>query len=128
MTEPDTMPDVVRRLREARAATKPPPPDVSEIEARVARLNARWDAEHREYQKKYREEHVDDEAEAEPPARRTRQRKPSIASAIRQARKAGERGAVRVTLPDGTTIISNEHEPTTTGNGACNGVSEWDTL
>jgi hypothetical protein len=58
---------------------------------------------------------------------RQRQRKPSIAFAIRQARKAGERGTVRVTLPDGTTIISNEHEHehTTTGNGAC---SEWDVL
>ena len=38
MDEPDTMPDDVRRLRA-----------VSEIEARVARLNARWDAEYREF-------------------------------------------------------------------------------
>jgi hypothetical protein len=41
--------------------------------------------------------------DTEPPRR---VRKPSIASAIRQARKAGERGAVRVTLPDGTTVTS----------------------
>ena len=39
-------------------------------------------------------------------SRRTRQRKPSIAALIRQARKAGERGPVSVTLPDGVTITS----------------------
>jgi hypothetical protein len=39
-------------------------------------------------------------------ARPKRQRKPSIAVLIRQARKAGERGPVRVTLLDGTSITS----------------------
>jgi hypothetical protein len=59
-----------------------------------------------------------------------RQRKPSVTALIKRARRAGERGEVRVVLPDGTTIISNAHEhehttTTTTGNGAC---SEWDVL
>jgi hypothetical protein len=57
-----------------------------------------------------------------------RRRKPSVTALIKRARKAGERGEVRVVLPDGTTIISNahehEHEHTTTGNGA----SDWDVL
>jgi hypothetical protein len=35
-----------------------------------------------------------------------RKRKPSIAALIRQARKAGERGPISVTLPDGTVITS----------------------
>jgi hypothetical protein len=35
-----------------------------------------------------------------------RKRKPSIATLIRQARKAGERGPISVALPDGTTITS----------------------
>jgi hypothetical protein len=38
--------------------------------------------------------------------RHTRKRKPSIATLIRQARKAGERGPISVALPDGTTITS----------------------
>jgi hypothetical protein len=62
------------------------------------------------------------------PGKRVRQRKPSIASAIAQARKAGERGQVRVTIGGVTVTSEREHEPTTTGNGASNGVSEWDTL
>jgi hypothetical protein len=37
---------------------------------------------------------------------RTRPRKPSIGGLIRQTRKAGERGPVRVTFSDGTTITS----------------------
>ena len=35
-----------------------------------------------------------------------RKRRPSITTLFRQARKAGERGAVSVTTPDGTTVTS----------------------
>jgi hypothetical protein len=45
-------------------------------------------------------------------------RKPSITTLIKRARKAGERGPVTVTLPDGTTIISEREgvEVTATTN------------
>jgi hypothetical protein len=52
-----------------------------------------------------------------------RKRKPSITTLITQVRKAGERGPVRVALPDGTTITT-EREPSvdqTTGNA----LDEW---
>src|SRR5262245_9053475 len=109
MAEPDTMEAMVTRLRETRRASRA---------QRIAcgdRLAALLDKADREGERREREEKARERAPlldllGKDVPQRQRQRKPSIASAIRQARKAGERGAVRVTLPDGTTITSNAHE------------------
>jgi hypothetical protein len=50
-----------------------------------------------------------------------RQRKVSVTALIRQARKAGERGPVTVTLPDGTTIVSERE-----GAEATAATNPWD--
>jgi hypothetical protein len=107
MTEPDTMPDLVRRLRETRRASRA---------QRIAcgdRLAALLDKADREGERREREEKA---RERERESARLldllgkdvsqRQRKPSIASAIKQARKAGERGPVRIVLADGVVITS----------------------
>lgn len=48
---------------------------------------------------------VEAKVEVETP-RPKRKRRPSITTVFRQVRKAGERGLVSLTLPDGTTITS----------------------
>jgi hypothetical protein len=54
---------------------------------------------------------------------RERRRRLSVTRAIRQARKAGERGPVSVTLPDGT-IITSENESSAAGGT----TNPWDTV
>jgi len=46
------------------------------------------------------------EVEVETPRPKRKRRRPNVTTLIRQARKAGERGPVSVTLPDGTTVTS----------------------
>jgi hypothetical protein len=55
--------------------------------------------------------------------RRKRRRRASVVAAIRQARKAGERGPVSVTLPDGTTITSESESSAVAGT-----ANPWDTV
>ena len=50
--------------------------------------------------------------DAGPRRKRTTRKRPSVTRYIKQARKAGDRGPVRIELPDGTTITSsNETAP-----------------
>jgi hypothetical protein len=60
-----------------------------------------------------------------PPTKRRskRRRRASIAGVIRQARKAGERGPVSVTLPDGTVITSESESSAAAGT-----ANPWDTV
>jgi hypothetical protein len=105
MTEPDTMEAMVTRLRETRRASR------AQRIARGDRLAALLDKADREGERRDREEKARERARlldllGKDVPQRQRQRKPSIAALIRQARKAGERGPVRVTLPDGNSITS----------------------
>jgi hypothetical protein len=59
---------------------------------------------------------------ATPPRRR---RRSSVTALIKQARKAGERGPVRVELPDGTAITSSSEPVATKPDDEGN---EWDTV
>ena len=109
MTEPDTMEAMVTRLRETRRASR------AQRIARGDRLAALLDKADREGERREREEKARERERerarlldllGKDVPQRQRQRKPSIAALIRQARKAGERGPVSVTLPDGVTITS----------------------
>jgi hypothetical protein len=86
-TDPCDPHGILARGRAARAGR--PPPDLShldDLDALMARLNARWDAEYTQY---VAEHPGDDGDEDEPPARRTRQRKPTLSGVIRQIERAG---------------------------------------
>jgi hypothetical protein len=124
-TDPSDPTGLRARLRAAQAGR--PPRDTShrdDPDALMARLNARCDEENREFLRKYHEEYADDdeaEAEAEPPARRTRQRKPSNSTLIRQVRAADERGPITITMPDGRTITSERE-----GSDVAAAINPWD--
>jgi hypothetical protein len=69
----------------------------------------------------------DDNAAPAPAAAKPRRRKrrASVTALIKHARKAGERGPVRVELPDGTAITTNSEPVATKPDDEGN---EWDTV
>jgi hypothetical protein len=89
-----------------------------DIDGVLARWQARCAADHAKFEREYRERHADDVVEEDDPGdlstvdkSKPRKRRPSVASLIKEARKAGARGPVRVELPDGTKITASD-EPT----------------
>lgn len=109
-------------MREHRA--KPPAADPSERLAadyvpnnrRDARDFVAWASEHLEP--------WDQPSLADWPALTRRQRRASVTTLIKRARQAGERGPVRVELPDGTAITS-EREAGIAQMTDANAADDW---
>jgi hypothetical protein len=121
-------------------------PSNIDVDVRIARAQAKWDADFAEYCKAHpnferarqvmREEIVSPrlrgllgfDGSDTPKPKQKRRRKPSIAAAIRQVRKAGERGPVRVSVtdPTGYTVAvssGGDQDEKASGDAA---VNPWD--
>lgn len=113
--------DILERLRAAQASK--PKHDLShldDMDALMARLQAHWDAEYREYEQRYWAENPEpppvEIIQSQSPREGTRKRRPDPARIVANLRKAGERGTIRFEMPDGTIFTSTGDvtlEPTT---------------
>jgi hypothetical protein len=115
----DNVPMLIGLLREM--CSDPDGPD-----AFVERMRTEWAAEYAECERQYFEEHEGDVDDAPRPECSKRKRRPSVARFIKEAREAGEKGVVRVSVtdPNGFTVTVSSGDQEQASDGTL--ANPWD--